>query len=137
MERLTFDGNFCDIAQCRTIPCPYNNSCTQKQVWERLKMYEDKSPYTVEIPMRLPKLLKSPNGLVYIASSLDKRVYTATLESAYLDRYCRLYIKIRWADSEDEKVNISSVRADAFCRIAFPTKEEAENELRTGVDYDA
>ena len=41
MKRLTFDGNFCDIAQCRTIPCPYNNSCTQKQVWERLKMYED------------------------------------------------------------------------------------------------
>lgn len=41
MERLTFDGNFCDIAQCRAIPCPHNNSCTQKQVWERLKMYED------------------------------------------------------------------------------------------------
>ncbi len=41
MERLTFEGNFCDIAQCRTIPCPYNNSCTQKQVWERLKAYED------------------------------------------------------------------------------------------------
>lgn len=41
MERLTFDGNFCDIAQCREIPCPYDNNCTQKQVWERLKMYED------------------------------------------------------------------------------------------------
>lgn len=137
MERLTFDGNFCDIAQCRAIPCPCNNSCTQKQVWERLKMYEDKSPYTVEIPMRLPELLKAPNHLVYIAGSLDKRVYTATLESAYLDRYCRLYIKIRWAESEDEKVNISSIRADAFCRIAFSTKEEAENELRKEADEDA
>lgn len=41
MERLTFEGNSCDIAQCRAMPCPYNNSCTQKQVWERLKMYED------------------------------------------------------------------------------------------------
>lgn len=41
MERLTFDGNFCDIAQCRAIPCSCNNSCTQKQVWVRLKMYED------------------------------------------------------------------------------------------------
>ena len=41
MERLTFDGSFCDIAQCRTIPCPYDNNCTQKQVWERLKAYED------------------------------------------------------------------------------------------------
>lgn len=41
MERLTFDGNFCDIAQCRELPCPYDNNCTQKQVWERLKAYED------------------------------------------------------------------------------------------------
>ena len=41
MERLTFDGNFCDIAQCRELPCPYDGNCTQKQVWERLKAYED------------------------------------------------------------------------------------------------
>lgn len=41
MDRLTFDGNFCDIAQCRELPCPYNNACTQRQVWERLKEYED------------------------------------------------------------------------------------------------
>lgn len=41
MEKLTFDGNFCDIAQCRELPCPYNNNCTQRQVWERLKKYED------------------------------------------------------------------------------------------------
>lgn len=41
MERLTFDGNFCDIAQCRELPCPYNNACTQRQVWEKLKAYED------------------------------------------------------------------------------------------------
>lgn len=41
MGRLTFDGNFCDISQCRELPCPYNNNCTQRQVWERLKQYED------------------------------------------------------------------------------------------------
>lgn len=41
MDRLTFDGNFCDIAQCRELPCPYNNACTQRQVWEKLKAYED------------------------------------------------------------------------------------------------
>ena len=40
MERLTFEGNFCDIAQCRELPCPYDGSCTQKEVWERLKAYE-------------------------------------------------------------------------------------------------
>lgn len=41
MERLTFEGNFCDIAQCRELPCPYGNSCSQRKVWERLKEYED------------------------------------------------------------------------------------------------
>ena len=41
MERLTFDGNFCDIGQCRELPCPYNGACSQRKVWERLKAYED------------------------------------------------------------------------------------------------
>ena len=41
MERLTFDGNFCDIAQCRELPCKYDGNCTQKEVWGRLKAYED------------------------------------------------------------------------------------------------
>lgn len=43
MERLTFEGNFCDIAQCDVIPggssCE-SGSCTQRKVWERLKAYE-------------------------------------------------------------------------------------------------
>ena len=41
MERLTFDGNFCDISQCREMPCPHRDSCTQRKVWEKLKAYED------------------------------------------------------------------------------------------------
>lgn len=41
MERLTYDGNFCDIAQCRELPCQYNTACTQRRVWEKLKAYED------------------------------------------------------------------------------------------------
>lgn len=41
MERLTFDGNFCDISQCRELPCQHGGNCSQKQVWERLKEYED------------------------------------------------------------------------------------------------
>lgn len=44
MERLTFDGKFCDIAQCRETPggsfCE-NGTCSQKEVWLRLKAYED------------------------------------------------------------------------------------------------
>ena len=44
MERMTFEGNFCDIAQCDIVPggssCE-SGSCTQRKVWERLKAYED------------------------------------------------------------------------------------------------
>ena len=59
MKRLTFEGNFCDIAQCQAIPCPCNNACTQKQVWERLKMYEDRIP--VDKLKRATELLKEVN----------------------------------------------------------------------------
>lgn len=41
MERLTFEGNFCDISRCLTHPSQCGNNCSQKQVWERLKAYED------------------------------------------------------------------------------------------------
>ena len=43
-ERLTFEGNFCDIALCLEQPggvyCK-NNPCSQYLVWQRLKQYED------------------------------------------------------------------------------------------------
>ena len=46
MERLTFDGNFCDIAQCTSTPggsfCE-DGTCSTRKVWERLKAYEDSS----------------------------------------------------------------------------------------------
>lgn len=41
MERLTFEGNFCEIARCKEVKCPHDTACSQKQVWERLKAYED------------------------------------------------------------------------------------------------
>ena len=44
MERLTFECNFCAIAQCSEVPggsfCE-DGACSQKKVWERLKAYED------------------------------------------------------------------------------------------------
>jgi hypothetical protein len=41
LERLTFEDNFCDIAQCRDSACRQDGTCTQRLVWERLKAYED------------------------------------------------------------------------------------------------
>ena len=57
MERLTFEGNFCDIAQCACMKCPYDTDCSQKQVWERLKQYEDTglSPIACEESAKIEK----------------------------------------------------------------------------------
>lgn len=45
MKRLTFDGNFCeDVALCGEVLggsfCE-DGTCSQRQIWERLKMIED------------------------------------------------------------------------------------------------
>ena len=39
VERLTFEGNFCDISMCIRFTC--NRDCDQKKTWERLKKVED------------------------------------------------------------------------------------------------
>jgi len=61
MERLTFEGNFCEIARCKEVKCPYDTDCSQKQVWERLKAYEGtgltpeeiKAPFTEDAMINL------------------------------------------------------------------------------------
>lgn len=57
MERLTFEGNFCEIARCKEVKCPYDTACSQKQVWERLKQYEDTglSPIACEESVKIEK----------------------------------------------------------------------------------
>lgn len=53
MERLTFEGNFCDISRCQNTPggsfCE-DGACSQRKVWERLTAYEDTglTPESVE-----------------------------------------------------------------------------------------
>ena len=57
MKRLTFEGNFCEIARCGYPTCPYKDGCSQKQVWERLKQYEDTglSPIACEESAKIEK----------------------------------------------------------------------------------
>ena len=62
MERLTFEGNFCEIAQCACMKCPYDTDCSQKQVWERLKAYED-SKLSPEDAANLNAILRLGDGM--------------------------------------------------------------------------
>lgn len=62
MERLTFEGNFCEIARCKEVKCPYDTACSQKQVWERLKQYED-SKLSPEDAANLHAILRLGDGM--------------------------------------------------------------------------
>ena len=57
MERLTIEGTFCEIARCKEVKCPCDTDCSQKQVWERLKQYEDTglSPIACEESAKIEK----------------------------------------------------------------------------------
>lgn len=83
MERMTFDGNFCDIAQCREFPCQHSRNCTQKQVWERLKAYED----TGLSPTGLEHAAEIENGLNESGYSMER---WAELMKA--DKECRVVV---------------------------------------------
>ena len=78
MERLTFDGLFCDIAKCKETPGgPFceSGSCSQRKVWERLKEYEDKG---VE-----PDMIEATiNGQITLQKALEK--YTQAEEQGRL-----------------------------------------------------
>lgn len=121
MERITFNGNFCDIAQCRELPCQHGGNCSQKQVWERLKEYDDTG--------------LSPTGLEH-AAEIENRLN----ESGYsLERWAEL-IK---ADKEERVIVLPEVRyceqygwqnitwdeKYGVCAGSWNTREEAEKAL--------
>lgn len=141
MERLTFDGNFCDIAQCREIPCPYDNNCTQKQVWERLKAYED----TGLTPERCAEFARAyAEGRYIVMRDAEQEGVARLRELAEADKDGRLVVlpcKVgdtvyRIFNPPDRKPVISAhtlmsvdyiVRwLDKFGKTVFLTREEAE-----------
>lgn len=88
MERLTFEGNFCDIAQCRELPCPYDGSCTQKEVWGRLKAYED----TGWTPEMLHKLGENAWHLWDFAQAAENMTVGRLKELAEADKDGRVVV---------------------------------------------
>lgn len=81
MDRLTFEGDFCTIAMCKENPCPYDNSCTQREVWERLKVYEDTGlePEEIEKAMAISALREQEKRRWIPATERLPRNYTPVL----------------------------------------------------------
>ena len=90
MERLTFEGNFCDIAQCDVIPggsyCE-SGSCTQRKVWERLKAYEDTGLTPEEI-----KSAVTPDAIIKLAAQALETTPERLRELAAVDKDGRVVV---------------------------------------------
>lgn len=91
MERITFDGNFCDISQCRELPCQHGGNCSQKQVWERLKEYED-TGLTPEEVLPKDKADEIALKLMRLADLESLCNYTRLRELAEADKDGRLVV---------------------------------------------
>ena len=156
MERLTFDGNFCDIAQCKEVKCPYDTNCIQKQVWERLKAYEDTglSPIACEESEKIEKGLSEGGysisrmvelmcadkegrvvvlpckvgDILWITGSI-RRLYSAKVRTFFIGHPSG----VRWGDNDGGIQMIRTTECDVpmrdFGRTVFLTREEAEKAL--------
>ena len=143
MERLTFEGNFCDIAQCRELPCKYDGNCTQKEVWERLREYENTGlyPESVEalklsmmgkaiseitefdgLPIdRLRELAESDKDgrVVVLPCKVGDTVYRLQYIEQTLGRFTVGAVPIKFA----------FIWLEEFGKTVFLTREEAEKAL--------
>ena len=152
MERLTFEGNFCEIAQCKEVKCPYDTACSQKQVWERLKAYEDtgltpeeiKAPFTEDAMINLAAqaLGVEPSRLRELAVA-DKEGRVVVLPCKRGDElwtYCNYPVKRVYSFTVSDvstlngrtvlnTLGLGTIRPKDIGKTVFLTREEAEKAL--------
>ena len=144
MERLTLEGNFCEIARCKEVKCPYDTACSQKQVWERLKAYEDtglepEAVETVKLALcakhivDLETLNNTPiSRLVELTEAdKDRRVVVLPCKEGTTVYCISLPIATYPDKRKPEVVPIAFTRNDLlkFGTRVFLTREEAEKAL--------
>nr|DAJ99331.1 MAG TPA: hypothetical protein [Caudoviricetes sp.] len=141
MEKLTFDGNFCDIAQCRELPCPHGGSCTQRKVWEKLKAYED-TGLTPKLAQETAEfaIWVHENGLEKIKEWIkaDKagRLVVLPCKVGTATYYIHYPIAFYPDESEPEikRGIFTLIDLDRFGHSVFLTREEAEKALEAMKD---
>ena len=145
MERLTFEGNFCDIVQCSEVPggsfCE-DGACYQKKVWERLKQFED--------TVRAPELFFKMYGELPLLESAIKHYssHDRMKELAKADKEGRLAVlpckvgdtvwRIKRTFETYPDKSKPYIEPDAFLlqdvfnigKTVFLTREEAEKAMK-------
>lgn len=149
MERLTFEGNFCDIAQCRELLCPYDGSCTQKEVWQRLKAYED-SRLSPQACAEAREIEEALSGCDYSISRMvelmkaDKDGRVVVLPCRQGDElwtYCNHPVKRVYSFTVSDvstlngrtalnTLGLGTIRPEDIGKTVFLTREEAEKAMK-------
>lgn len=135
MDRLTFEGNFCEIARCKEVKCPYDTDCSQKQVWERLKAYED-SKLSPEDAANLHAILRLGDGMTLMRlrelAVADKDGRVVVLPCKVGDTVYRL----QYIEQTPRRITVGVVPIkfaliwlEEFGKTVFLTREEAEKAL--------
>lgn len=113
MERLTFEGNFCDIAMCTATRygsfCE-DGACSQRKVWERLKHYED---------------LQEQGRLILLPCKVGDTLYRIQHEYKSGNPFIRA---VTFNHNNFWRI----VYGGEFGKTVFLTREEAETALKGG-----
>ena len=132
MKRITFEGNFCEIARCKEVKCPYDTDCSQKQVWERLKQYED-SKLSPEDASNLHAILRLGDGMTLMRL---RELAVADQEGRAIILPCKVYETdgVRVYEHTVREIIYETAGGPAFDKNAigksiFLTSEEAEKAL--------
>lgn len=143
MDRLTFEGNFCEIARCKEVKCPYDTACSQKQVWERLKQYED----TKRTPEQIEALEAALMGKAVAQITEFEGLPIARLrELAVADQEGRVVVlpckvgdtvyRLQYIEQTPRRITVGVVPIkfaliwlEEFGKTVFLTREEAEKAL--------
>lgn len=153
MERLTFEGNFCDIAQCvgeyrMTSECA-DGPCSQRKVWERLKEYEDTGLEPEDLALGLNAAARKKAGAEYYGltpNQLDEAVdlYHANKEGRLVVLPCNEQAELT-RDGKTFKANhwnhtLTAFRDSSETRsgkqVALFSIEEAEAALKGGAEHE-
>ena len=146
MERLTFEGNFCEIARCKEVKCPYDTDCSQKQVWERLKQYED-SKLSPEDAANLHAILRLGDGMTLmrlrelaVADQEGRVIVLPCKRGDELWTYCNYPVKRVYSFTVSDvstlngrtvlnTLGLGTIRPEDIGKTVFLTREEAEKAL--------